>query len=427
MFASELKIGIVGLGYAGFPIAYIFSKKHKIVGFDLSAARVAELQAGRNRCGDITDAQVREMIESGVVFTNDIEDLRSCNFYVVVVPTPVDKELHPDFSCVRNACREVGQVLSTGDVVVFESTVYPGATEEICVPVIEAASGLVCNRDFFVGYSPERINPGDKLHTIANMVKVTSGSTPEAARFIDSVYASVLGEGNTWQVSSIRVAEACKVVENTQRDVNIAFMNEVAQIMTALDIDINEVVDAMNTKWNALGFRPGLVGGHCIGVDPYYLIECAATKGLTAGLMNMARAINNSMSGYVVESVVSQMRNCGLNPKNARVLLLGFTFKENCPDIRNTKVFDIYRLMSAYTNDITVYDPWADAELVRSVYGIGLKTRMEDIKNQKYDAIVLCVAHNVFKEFDLDSCSKEKCVVYDVKGLYRNRSNVNHL
>lgn len=409
------------MGYAGFPIAYLFSQKYDVVGFDISSSRIEELKAGHDRCGDISDAKINEMIKNGGVFTTDLKDLRSCNFYIVVVPTPVDNKFRTDFSYIRKACREVGSVINAGDVVVFESTVYPGATEEICVPAIEEASGLVCNKDFFVGYSPERINPGDKTHTLSNMVKVTSGSTPEAARFIDSVYSSVLGEGNTWQASSICVAEACKVVENTQRDVNIAFMNEIAQILNAFDIDTNEVIEAMNTKWNALGFRPGLVGGHCIGVDPYYLIERASTKGINAGLMTMARTINNSMPGYVVESVVRQMYLKGLSIEGAKVLLLGFTFKENCPDVRNTRVYDIYRLLSSYTNDITIYDPWVDAELAEKLYGVTVCTRKEQLPEHIYDVVVVCVAHKEFGHFDYSRYGAGHTVVYDVKGVLSHK------
>ena len=405
------------MGYAGLPIAYLFSHKYEVVGFDLSVRRVEELKALQDRGGDFDPADIQQMLDHGTRFTNNLEELRACNFYVVVVPTPVDEKFRPDFACLRAASREVGQVLNRGDVVVFESTVYPGATEEICIPAIEEYSGLLCNEDFFVGYSPERINPGDKYHTISNMVKVTSGSTPEAAQFIDAVYASVLGKGNTWQASSIRVAEACKVVENTQRDVNIAFMNEIAQILTAYNIDTNEVIEAMNTKWNALGFRPGLVGGHCIGVDPYYLIERAENKGFAASLMTMARRINNAMPGFVVERVTQQLRNNGIDPSHARVLLLGFTFKENCPDVRNTRVYDIWRLLGAYTEALTVYDPWADAQLVRQLYGVKVCNRPEQLETKKFEAVVVCVPHKVFDDFDFAACTEAQGVVYDVKGF----------
>ena len=418
-----VRIGIIGLGYAGFPMTLLFSKVYDVVGFDLSESRVAELNACHDRGGDTDRVQIREMLESGrVLLTTDLEQLRSCNFYVVVVPTPVDSDNKPDLSYIINASRKVGSVLSAGDTVVFESTVYPGATEQVCVPEIEAASGLKLNRDFFVGYSPERINPGDRLHTANNIIKVTSGSTPEAARFIDSVYASVLGEGFTWQASSISVAEACKVVENAQRDVNIAFVNEVAKILHALNIDVNEVIDAMNTKWNALGFRPGLVGGHCIGIDPYYLIACAANHGVEAGLMSAARRVNSSMPQFAVDNVMAQMQAQGKTLDKASVLLLGFTFKENCPDVRNTRVADIYRIISAHTGDITVLDPRANRELCRTAYGIEVLNDEKEIEGRKYDAVVLCVAHDEFLDFDFEKYMADGGTFYDVKGAAkRNR------
>ena len=414
---DQLNIGFIGLGYAGFPMACLFSRRYPVVGFDTSAVRVEELNRALDRCGDVGSDEIRRMLERGARFTTELEELRPCNFYVIVVPTPVDAQCLPDVSFLQAASEEVAKVLSKGDIVVYESTVYPGATEEVCIPLIEEISGLRCNEDFFVGYSPERINPGDKLHTFGNMVKVTSGSSPESARFIDKVYASILGEGKTYQASSIRVAEASKVVENTQRDVNIAFMNEIAQILNALDVDTNEVIEAMNTKWNALGFRPGLVGGHCIGIDPYYLIERAATKGIAANLMTTARTINNSMPGFITEKVIGLMKERGIEPKKARVLLLGFTFKENVPDIRNTRVYDICRLMENQASSVTIYDPWVDAVQVERTYGLPVCTRLEALEGRRFDTIVLCVAHEVFRTFDFARFGAESCVVYDVKGL----------
>ena len=415
---SDIKIGFIGLGYAGFPMACLFSRRYKVVGFDLSESRIAELKSAFDHCGDVNSQAIQEMVMRGGEFTSNLEDLRPCNFYVIVVPTPVDKNFRPDISYIKAASYEVGSVLNKGDIVVFESTVYPGATEEICVPAIEAASGLKYNEDFYVGYSPERINPGDRLHTPDNVVKVTSGSTPEAAAFIDKVYASVLGEGRTWQASCIRVAEAAKIVENTQRDVNIAFMNEIAQIMNALDIDTNEVIDAMSTKWNALGFRPGLVGGHCIGVDPYYLIERASTKGISASLMTMARSVNNAMPGYVTEHIIQSLESLGhVKVSKSRILLLGFTFKENCPDIRNTRVLDIYRLLRGHTADVTIYDPKVDRELAERIYDIEVCTTVEDLSPSGYDAIVLCVGHEEFRDFDFERFAASHTVVYDVKGF----------
>ncbi|MCH5334768.1 MAG: nucleotide sugar dehydrogenase [Alistipes sp.] len=414
---SNLKVGFIGLGYAGFPMACLFSRKYKVVGFDLSESRIAELKQKFDHCGDVNSHDIGEMMQRGSEFTSSLEDLRQCNFYVIVVPTPVDKNFRPDVSYIKAASREVGSILSKGDIVVFESTVYPGATEEICVPAIEAASGLKYNVDFFAGYSPERINPGDRLHTPDNVVKVTSGSTPEVAAFIDRVYASILGEGMTWQAPSIRVAEAAKIVENTQRDVNIAFMNEVAQIMNAFGIDFNEVLEAMNTKWNALGFRPGLVGGHCIGVDPYYLIEFASRKGIAAGLMSMARGINNSMPGYVTEQIIQSLAShTDADPAGAKILLLGFTFKENCPDIRNTRVIDIYRLLARYTTHVEIYDPLADASQAENLYGVKVCTRCEELKEHAYDVMALCVAHDEFRDFDFSRYGAGRAVVYDVKG-----------
>ena len=407
----------MGLGYAGFPIAHLFSKKFAIVGYDVSKTRIAELNSAFDKCGEANSEEVREMISRGAVFTSDLDVLRECNFYVVVVPTPVDNYNHPDFSFVKKASSEIGRVIKKGDVVVFESTVYPGATEEICVPILESVSSLRCNSDFYVGYSPERINPGDKLHCLGNMVKVTSGSTPEAAAYIDKVYASALGEGNTWRASSIKVAEACKLIENTQRDINIAFMNEVAQIMTALDIDTNEVIEAMNTKWNALGFRPGLVGGHCISVDPYYLIARAGMRGVAASFTSMARTINNAMPGFVVEQVVREMNNrFDTDLSNRRILLMGFTFKENCPDIRNSRVYDIYTLLQAYTDHITVYDPIADPDLVKRTYGIEIENDISKLVDGGYDTIVVSVAHDEFRSFDYARYRKPSSIVYDVKG-----------
>ena len=422
---ASVKIGIIGLGYAGFPMTLLFSKVYDVVGFDLSETRVAELNAYYDRGGDTDSRQIKEMLESGrVLLTTEVEKLRACNFYVVVVPTPVDNDNKPDLTYIIRASREVGSVLSPGDTVVFESTVYPGATEEICVPEIEAASGLKLNEDFFVGYSPERINPGDRMHTADNIIKVTSGSTPEAARFIDGVYASVLGEGFTWQASSISVAEACKVVENAQRDVNIAFVNEVAKILHSLNIDVNEVIDAMDTKWNALGFRPGLVGGHCIGIDPYYLIACAASRGVEAGLMTAARKVNSSMPQFAVDNIISQLRTNGKTLDNARVLLLGFTFKENCPDVRNTRVADIYSIISTHTRDITVLDPRANRELCRTAYGIEVVNDEREIAGRQYDAVVLCVAHKEFDECDFARYMAPNGIFYDVKGVAKQNRRI---
>ena len=419
----KVNVGFIGLGYAGFPMACLFSRKYKVTGYDMSDTRISELQSSYDRCGDVDSPEIQEMIRNGGTFTSRLEDLRSCNFYVIVVPTPVDDNFKPDTSYIKAASREVGRVLDKGDIVVFESTVYPGATEEICVPEIESASGLKYNQDFYMGYSPERINPGDTLHTPENVIKITSGSTPEVAAVIDKIYSSVLGEGHTWQASDIRVAEAAKIIENTQRDVNIAFMNEVTQILNSLGINTNEVLDAMNTKWNALGFRPGLVGGHCISVDPYYLIEQADRIGISARMTALARDINNSMSGYVAQQIIDLLRTrLKIKVSVAKILLMGFTFKENCPDIRNTRIIDIYRILRGYTPDVTIYDPWADAELADEQYDVKIVTRKEDLSEQAYDIMAVCVAHEEFLSFDFAGHGADHSLIYDVKGLLRGKN-----
>lgn len=415
----EYKIGFIGLGYAGFPMACLFSKKYKVKGFDLSQRRVKELQKKIDHCGDVADEDIRKMFENGAVITNNLADLKDCNVYIVAVPTPVDKNFKPDITYISNASSEVGSILKKGDIVVFESTVYPGATEEICVPVMEEVSGLKFNKDFFVGYSPERINPGDREHTPQNMVKVTSGSTPEASAIINEIYSNVLGDDLTYPVSSIKVAEACKVVENTQRDVNIAFINEISKVLNEFGIDTNEVIDAMNTKWNALGFRPGLVGGHCIGVDPYYLIEKAKDKNVDTKLISTARKVNNTMAEYVVDKVVNELhKRIGPDLKNARVLILGFTFKENCPDLRNTKVYDVYKDLKKITQHVQIYDPMVDNELARGLYNINVNTKLRHITKHKYDAVVLCVSHDNFRDLNLKDLLTEKGFVYDIKGFF---------
>ena len=420
---ENLKIGFVGLGYAGFPMACLFSSKYPVVGFDLSLRRVAELNSGVDHCGDVSREEIQHMFENGARLTSNIAELQDCNVFIVAVPTPVDKYNRPDVSFIASAAREVGSVLKKGDIVIFESTVYPGATEEICVPELEKVSGLKYNEDFFVGYSPERINPGDKVNTPSNVVKVTSGSTPESAKIINHIYANVLGRELTFPASSIKVAEACKVVENAQRDVNIAFINETAKILNSMGIDTNEVVDAMNTKWNALGFRPGLVGGHCIGVDPYYLIERAKLHGLDTRMMTTARKINNSMAEYVVNKVVEKLHErFGEDISERKVLLLGFSFKEDCPDVRNTKIYDVYRIMKQHTDNVTIYDPMVDSELVRNLYDLTISTLPRQITRQKYDAVVLCVAHQVFRNLNLKQLCTEKGFVYDIKGFFPAKS-----
>lgn len=419
MAESGIKIGFVGLGYAGFPMACLFSRKFQVVGFDLSRHRIAELQSCVDHCGEVSSEEIRQMFENGAVLTHNITDLQDCSFFIVTVPTPVDRNFKPDISFISAASCEVGTVLKKGDIVVYESTVYPGATEEVCVPVLEKVSGLRFNKDFFVGYSPERINPGDRIHTPANVVKVTSGSTPETAAKIKEIYSTVLGSDLVFPVSSIKVAEACKVVENAQRDVNIAFINETAKILNSMGIDTNEVVRAMNTKWNALGFTPGFVGGHCIGVDPYYLIHRAKLQGVDTKLMSSARRINNSMAEFVVGKVTqSLMKRMGHDITGARVLILGFSFKEDCPDVRNSKIFDVYKAMRQFTKHITIYDPIVDVELVRNLYGISIATLHRQITHHGYDVIILCVPHTAFKDLDLKQLCKKGGFVYDVRGFY---------
>ncbi|MCH5181995.1 MAG: nucleotide sugar dehydrogenase [Prevotellaceae bacterium] len=418
----ERKIGFIGLGYAGFPMAYMFSRHYKIIGYDCSAARIAELNACRDHTLGVAPDEIRQLLDSGSVLTDDPEQLRACNFYIITVPTPVDEANKPDFACLLSASRTVGSVLGRGDIVVYESTVNPGATEEVCVPALEAASGLSYGQDFAAGYSPERVNPGDPVHTPRNTVKVVSASTPEALAVVREVYGTVVGTDQIHAASSIKVAEACKVLENTQRDINIALMNEAAKVFAAMNINTGEVIDAMNTKWNALGFRPGLVGGHCISVDPYYLIEKAAMLGVDTRLMSAARHINNSMADFVARHTLDQLIRRMQRPANtARVLLLGLTYKENCPDIRNTKVKDIYDSLASCLDDITVLDPWADPAQTRAAFGIDVVSQLP--AGTQYDAILLCVSHDDFLRFDFRSRLAPGGFVYDIKGVIPPSTN----
>ena len=411
---TPTKIAVIGLGYVGLPLARLFSTKFPTVGFDMNPHRVAALNGGHDATLEVEDHLLREAMEQhGFRCTCDLEEIRDCNFYVVAVPTPVDADNHPDLQPLISASRTVGQVIGKGDIVVYESTVYPGVTEEECVPVVEQVSGLKCNQDFFAGYSPERINPGDKLHTVEKIKKVTSGSTPETAEKVDAVYRAVIQAG-TYLASSIRVAEASKISENSQRDVNIAFMNELAKIFNAMGIDTQEVIDAAATKWNFIRMKPGLVGGHCISVDPYYLIQKAQVYGVLPRIMFSARRLNDGMGNYVANQVIKHMNLKGVMVKDARILLLGITFKENCPDIRNTKVVDIFSTLREFTPHITVCDPWANADNVKKAYGIEL---VKEVPEEKYDAVVLCVAHDAFSALDLKALVKEPGVIYDVKSI----------
>lgn len=408
-------ISLIGLGYVGLPLARLFSTKYKVIGFDLNERRVVELKGGVDTTKEVDPQLLKEAIEcQGLSFTADYEDIRDCNVYIIAVPTPVDENNRPDLSPLLGASEIVGKVLSRNDVVIYESTVYPGVTEEECVPVLERVSGLRFNEDFFVGYSPERINPGDKEHTVEKIKKVTSGSTPEVADFVDGLYNSVLLNG-THKAPSIKVAEAAKIIENAQRDVNIAFMNELAKIFNAMGIDTRDVIEAASSKWNFIKMSPGLVGGHCISVDPYYLIQKAQVYGVLPRVMFAARRLNDGMGDYVANQVIKCMNKNGVLVKDAKILILGLTFKENCPDIRNTKVIDIYHTLREYTGNIDVCDPWADQHRVKEEFGIDV---VSDIPEEKYDAVVLAVAHEVFKSVDVSSLKRTvDSVVYDVKGF----------
>ena len=415
---ENIKIAVIGLGYVGLPLARLFSTKYKTMGFDMNQSRVDALMSGHDATLEVEDDLLQEAIRNnGFVCTTKLEDIKDCNFYVVAVPTPVDMNNRPDLKPLWSASETVGKVISKGDIVVYESTVYPGVTEEECLPVVERVSGLKFNEDFFAGYSPERINPGDKEHTVEKIKKVTSGSTPEIADLVDNVYNSVLVNG-THKATSIKVAEASKIIENSQRDVNIAFMNELAKIFNAMGIDTNDVIEAAASKWNFIKLKPGLVGGHCISVDPYYLIQKAQVYGVLPRVMSSARRLNDGMGDYVANQVIKLMNKKGVLVKDAKILLLGITFKENCPDIRNTKIVDIYSTLHEYTSNITVYDPWADKSHVEHEYGIGISNGDMESLVGMFDVVILGVAHNEFKDLDVRAFLKaENGVVYDVKGI----------
>ena len=414
MKLSDYRICVIGLGYVGLPLARLFSTKFETIGFDTNKARVEALMAGHDSTLEVSDELLQEAIANhGFKCTSDLEQIRDCNFYVVAVPTPVDQNHRPDLRPLVGASETVGKVISKGDIVVYESTVYPGVTEEECLPVVEKVSGLKYNEDFFAGYSPERINPGDKEHTVEKIKKVTSGSTPEIADIVDAVYNSVLLNG-THKAPSIKVAEASKIIENSQRDVNIAFMNELAKIFNAMGIDTRDVIEAASSKWNFIKMSPGLVGGHCISVDPYYLIQKAQVYGVLPRIMHNARHLNDGMGAYVAEQTVKCMNKKGAVVKDANILILGVTFKENCPDTRNTKVVDICHTLLEYTNNITVFDPWAVPAQVKHVYDLDIVTELPD---GKFDAVILAVAHEAFRSVDVKNLLSENGVVYDVKGF----------
>lgn len=411
---NEIKICVIGLGYVGLPLARLFSTKYQTIGFDMNQKRVDTLMTGHDATLEVSDELLQNAISNhGFKCTTNLEDIKECNFYVVAVPTPVDTDNHPDLKPLWGASETVGKVISKGDIVVYESTVYPGVTEEECLPVVEKISGLRFNKDFFAGYSPERINPGDKEHTVEKIKKVTSGSTPEIADIVDGVYNSVLING-THKAPSIKVAEASKIIENSQRDVNIAFMNELAKIFNAMGIDTADVIEAASSKWNFIKLKPGLVGGHCISVDPYYLIQKAQVYGVLPRIMSAARRLNDGMGAYVANQTIKCMNKKGVMVKDSKILILGITFKENCPDLRNSKIVDIYTTLEEYTNKINVYDPWVNPEIVKHEYNI-------DVTNErptgKFDAVILGVAHKQFLELDVKSLVKEGGVIYDVKGI----------
>lgn len=413
---TEKRIGVIGLGYVGFPLACLFAKKYQVIGYDINERRINEINAGIDSTNEVTPEALKNALANGMVCTNKVDDLRVCNMYVVAIPTPVDDFYNPELMPLKNASIVVGEVLKKGDYVIYESTVYPGVTEEICAPILEEVSGLKLNEDFYLGYSPERINPGDKEHTVENIPKITSGSTPEAAEVIDELYNSVLLNG-THRAPTIKVAEAAKILENTQRDVNIAFMNEIAIVFNALGIDTTDVLEAAGTKWNFLKFSPGLVGGHCISVDPYYLIQRATSRGVVPRIMMEARRLNNTMGNYVAERVVRCLNLHDISAHNAKLLLLGFTFKENCPDIRNTKVVDIYNSLKAYSSNILIYDPWVSKEAAKHEYGVEVSTDERDIERGEYDAVIYCVKHDCFNSLGLERLHKPNGVFYDVKGV----------
>ena len=412
---NKLKIAVIGLGYVGLPLAVEFGKQHSVVGFDINASRIAALMAGTDHTLEVSNEELAVAIH--LRYSSDIQTLKDCNFFIVTVPTPIDSSKQPDLTPLITASKAIGSLLKKDDIVVYESTVYPGATEEVCVPVLEKASGLILNQDFYAGYSPERINPGDKEHRVTNILKVTAGSTPEVADFVDEVYNLIITAG-THKAPSIRVAEAAKVIENTQRDVNIALINELAVIFNKMGIDTEAVLKAAGTKWNFLPFRPGLVGGHCIGVDPYYLTHKAQAIGHNPEIILAGRRLNDSMGEYVVTQLVKTMIKKRIQIEGAKVLVLGLSFKENCPDVRNTKVIDIVHELQKYNVEIDVYDPWIDANEAKREYSI---TPISQPLSKQYDGIIIAVAHEQFIKMGIEkirALGKDNHVIYDLKYLF---------
>ena len=416
---SVPKIAIIGLGYVGLPLARLFATKYSVVGFDIKSERIAQLKLGEDVTLEVENNLLKSVLvddistEKGLFVTADVEDIQNCNYYIVTVPTSVDENNQPILAPLLSASITIGGVLKKDDIVIYESTVYPGATEEDCVPELEKASSLLLNKDFYVGYSPERISPGDKIRTVENILKVTSGSTEMTAQKVDDLYKSVIKAG-THKATSIKVAEASKIIENCQRDINIAFVNELAKIFNLMNINTSEVLEAASTKWNFLPFKPGLVGGHCIGVDPFYLAQKAQQFGYYPEIILSGRRLNDSMGSHVASEVVKLMISKDVKVKKAEILILGITFKENCPDIRNTKVIDVYHALKSYGVTLDVYDPWAREKEVLEAYDIALNKQLYD---KKYDAVVLAVSHNEFKEIDVLRLKKENGVVYDVKNF----------
>lgn len=411
------KIAVIGLGYVGLPLARLFSTKYQTIGFDINQSRVEELMKGHDTTLEVDDALLQSALANGFECTSNLDKIKDCNIYIITVPTPVDRNNRPDLTPLVKASEMVGKIIKKGDIIIYESTVYPGATEEDCIPVVERVSGLKFNQDFFAGYSPERINAGDKEHTVEKIMKVTSGSTPEIGQVVDGIYKSVITAG-THLAPTIKVAEAAKVIENSQRDINIAFVNELAKIFNLMDIDTHAVLEAAGTKWNFLPFKPGLVGGHCIGVDPYYLAQKAQEYGYHPEIILAGRRLNDSMGKYVAEQVVKAMIKKNINVNGAEVLMLGITFKENCPDVRNTKIVDVIAALEDFGVKVTTYDPWANPEEVKHEYGVESSTQLP---NETYDAVVLGVAHQAFQDLDLNTLTKENTVVYDVKGILKKQ------
>ncbi len=416
---KDIKIAVIGLGYVGLPLARLFATKFPVIGFDINQSRISELRSGTDTTLEVEDDILQKVLADtpnmaeGLFCSADLKDIADCNYYIVTVPTPVDKNNRPDLTPLYKSSETVAKVLKQGDIVIYESTVYPGVTEEECVPVLEKISGLTFNKDFYAGYSPERINPGDKLHTVEKILKVTAGSTPEIGKKVDALYNSVI-EAGTHLAPTIKVAEAAKVIENSQRDINIAFVNELAKIFNLMDIDTHAVLEAAGTKWNFLPFKPGLVGGHCIGVDPYYLAQRAQEFGYHPEIILAGRRLNDSMGQYVASEIIKLMVNHDVRIKGANVLVLGITFKENCPDVRNTRAVDVISNLESFGTKVTIYDPWASPEEVKHEYNL---VTLTELPKATYDAVVLTVAHKEFKDLNLTSLLNKNGVLYDVKGI----------